>query len=238
MLFLFFPHFSMWCVTLQITRWPEITSEGDRNMSWSVTILWGGSQRPTLVSSQGHWRSMSAAPGAGSCWCRSGTRSSWGNPSASGRWGSGASWAGAWCPAACWGAGGAGPATGQTRGACGRGRPCGGVATSPPRCEARAWCGDPRGADSLHGDQTRAGAGDWPAPSLAGCAGLRARSESRVLPFRLEIPPRRRVWASRPAEADPAGPWPGCGLYRPSSASCTWIAYFETRSSPEIKERD
>ena len=84
--------------------------------------------------------------------------------------------------------------------------------TSPPRCGARAWCGDLRGADSLRGhDPSLAGAGGWPAPSLAGCAGLQARSASRGLPFRLEIPLRRREWASRPAEAGPAGPWPGCG---------------------------
>ena len=127
-------------------------------------------------------------------------------------------------------------AIGLTRGAYGRVRPCGGGGTSPPRYGARAWCGDHRGADSLRGDQ--AGAGGWPGPSLADCAGLRARSESRGLPFRLEIPLRRHGWASRPAEAGPAGPWPGCGWCLPSSASCTWIAYFETRSSPEIKEQD
>ena len=208
----------------------------DHKMAWdhvwgwqSVTILWG---RITEADT-GQWPvSMSVAPGAGSCWCHSGTRSSWGNPSASGRWGSGASWAGAWYPAACWGAEGEALATELTLGACGRGQPCGGVVTSLPRCEVRAWCDDLWGADSLHGrDQTQAGAGGWPAPSLAGCAG-QERSESRVLPFRLESLHLRWVEEILQAEAGPVLLEQSYDLVQPSSASCTLIFCFETRSSP------
>ena len=195
------------------------------------------SQKLTLdISSLGpRW----ADPGAGSCWRRSGTTSSWGSPWASGRWGWAASWAGAWCPAACWEVSG-GRATARPcpprprpRAGCGP-WPCGGVATSRPgrpgRGAGRAWCGGWSRAeeDKMGGGRAGADSGPW----LEDCAGWE-RSGSRGLPFLLVIPPRRRGWGSLRAEAGPDLRGPSCGPGQPSSASCTWIAYFETRSSPE-----
>ena len=78
----------------------------------------------------------------------------------------------------------------------------------------------------------RGGGEEGTGPSLEDCAGLE-RLESHVLPFLLESLHLRWVEEILQAEAGPVLLEQSYDLVQPSSASCTLIFCFETRSSPE-----